>query len=420
MKKILISIILFAILLSLVSCTGDNMNVHYEYRLNDDLKSYSIKNALLLISTEVVIPSTHNGLPVTNIDDKAFYGCDLLKSVVIPNSVKSIGKFAFAYCNNLTSIEIPDSVTNIGDYAFKNCNLLTRVEIGDSVNSIGHRAFEDCPSLVRIEVDNNNEHYKSIDGNLYTKNEKKLIQYAVGKKATSFTIPNSVTSIASMALSDCIWLTNIDISNENGYYKSVDGNLYTKDGKKLIQYAVAKQDSTFTIPDSVEQIDHRAFRYCDKLSIIKISDSVQIIGTRAFEHCTSLSNIVIPDSVTTIGNSAFENCYSLKSVIIGDSVTSIGDLTFAQCFLLSNVIIGECVTKIEDYAFFTCNALESIVIPESVTSIGDGAFSGCALLKSINYDGTKGQWNAIDKGKEWKFMAPATEVICSNGTVSLK
>ena len=186
------------------------------------------------------------GNSVTSIGSSAFSGCTSLTSVTIPNSVTSIGDSAFYGCSSLTSITIPNSVTSIGDYTFYGCSKLTSVTIPDSVTSIGYVAFEDCTSL------------------------------------TSVTIPDSVTSIGDHAFYNCTSLTNINVNDNNKAYKSIDGNLYSKDGKTLIQYAIGKTNMLFTIPDGVT-----------------------VIGYRAFYDCTSLTSVNIPDSVTSIGNSAF-------------------------------------------------------------------------------------------------------------------
>ena len=78
---------------------------------------------------DVVIPETHNGLPVTSIGANAFYDCRDLTSVTIPDSVTSIGGSAFDNCISLTSVTIPDSVTSIGNSAFQGCASLTSITI---------------------------------------------------------------------------------------------------------------------------------------------------------------------------------------------------------------------------------------------------------------------------------------------------
>ena len=292
------------------------------------------------------IPSSLKFVTVTggNILYGAFRNCSLLTNVTIGNSVISIGDSAFWSCSSLTSIEIPNSVTSIGYSAFYDCSSLTSVTIGNNVTSIGYSAFQCCSSLEAIEIPNS---VTSIGSSAFS------VCYSL----TSVTIGNSVTSIGDWAFDYCSSLTSISVDEKNEHYKSIDGNLYTKDGCTLIQYAIDKKETSFIIPNSVT-----------------------IIGSFAFSGCSKLTSIVIPDSVTSIGIEAFQCCTSLTSVVIGNSVTSIGSSAFSRC-----------------------DSLTSIVIPNSVTSIGSYAFSSCSSLTSIKYRGTQSQWNAISKGSNWNY-----------------
>ena len=93
---------------------------------------------------DLVIPDS-----VTSIGRSAFT-CTSLTSVTIPDSVTSIGGGAFNECTLLTSVTIPDSVTSIGDYAFCFCKSLTSITIGNGVTSIGESAFYNCTSLKEV------------------------------------------------------------------------------------------------------------------------------------------------------------------------------------------------------------------------------------------------------------------------------
>lgn len=151
-------------------------------------------------ATEVVIPHEIEGLPVTNIGNKAFAGCSGLTSIEIPNSVTSIGKLAFSYCKSLTSINIPDSVTSIRSGSFLYCKSLTSINIPDSVTNIGDDAFCCCSGLTSINIP---------DG--VTSIERAAFYGCSGLK--SINIPDSITSIGFRAFSDCTSLTSVTILN---------------------------------------------------------------------------------------------------------------------------------------------------------------------------------------------------------------
>ena len=87
-------------------------------------------------------------------------------------------------------------------------------------------------------------------------------------------------------------------------------------------------------------------------------------------------------------------------------------------FIYSNYTINNNCKVIANRAFYECTRLSSIEIPDSVTGISDSAFLGCSSLKTINYSGTKAQWEAISKGSGWASGVDAT-VYCSDGTISI-
>ncbi len=193
----------------------------------------------------------------TSIGERAFSGCDNLMSITFNKNghLTSIGSSAFFDCSSLTSITVPDSVTIIGSSAFCNCSNLRSIAIGSGVASIGGSVFSNCDDLIEIIIDENNKYYQSIDGNLYSKNGEILIKYAKGKTATQFIIPNGVTSIGESGFSNCSSLIKI------------------------------------IIPDSVTYIGVSAFRSCNALISITLPDNITFIGHFAFSDCTSLINV---------------------------------------------------------------------------------------------------------------------------------
>ena len=238
--------------------SGKKESKGLEYVLvNDFLSSgsYEVVGIGTCNDKDIVIPEEYKGMPVTSIAEEAFKECDKIKSVTIPGSVVDIGDSAFEDCRSLKAVTLPKSIKKIGNSVFYGCSDLTSITIPDSVTSIGEHAFSCCFAL------------------------------------TSVTIPDSVTSIGEWAFSGCSSLTSISVDSGNMHYKSIDGNLYTKDGKMLIQYAIGKTNTSFVIPHGVTSIDHSAFSDCSSLTSITIPGSVTSIDFSAFASCTSLTSI---------------------------------------------------------------------------------------------------------------------------------
>ena len=348
------------------------------------------------------------GDSVTSIGDWAFYNCSYLTSITIPNSVTSIGDRAFHSCSNLTSITIPNDVTSIGNRAFFSCSNLTSITIPNNVTSIGDWAFFECSRLDTV-------HFNAINcikmGNsmavFYTiktlniGDNVKMIPNAAFfscSQLTSITIPNSVTSIGNFAFQNCSGLTFITIPNSVtsigvGAFQSCSSltfitipNSVTSIGSSA--FSDCSGLISFTIPNSVTSIENFAFAGCSSLTFITIPNSVTSIGDRAFQSCSSLTSITIPNSVTSIGIQAFSGCSGLTSITIPNSVTSIGMQVFVSCSSLTSITIPNSVTSIGNSAFSGCSGLTSITIPNSVTSIGMQAFSGCSGLTSITTHAT--------------------------------
>ncbi|MBR4828639.1 MAG: leucine-rich repeat protein [Muribaculaceae bacterium] len=363
---------------------------YYQYLVHNDLVYYIMSDTEVKLTGSGVLPSgpefdlphPHQGdyvIPsaiywdgktytVVEIGDYAFDDTDCgtsgLTSVIIPNTVTSIGNYAFNQCIALTSIEIPNTVTSIGDWAFCDCSGLTSMELPDSIISIGQCTFCYCTGLTSIDIPRS---VTEIGWNAFS--------WCSG--LTSVAIPESVTAIGQGAFSRCSGLKSIVVEGGNTVYDS------RNDCNAIIETAsntLITGCMNTVIPSTVVAIDTEAFEGCSGLTGIDIPNSVTSIGNGAFFECSGLTSIVIPEFVTKICKRTFSRCYSLISVNLPNSVTSIDDYAFNDCSSLTSINIPDSVTYIGNEAFWGCTSLPNITIPESVTYIGDYALCRCISL----------------------------------------
>ena len=336
--------------------------------------------------TGIVVPDS-----VTSLGKSAFYECTKLVSLTLGKGIKTISASTFSDCTALASIVIPDGVTTIETNAFNHCEGAKSVTIPKSVTEIASTAFSYTYSVESFIVAEDNTSYIAIDGALFTKDKTKLHQYPLGSTLKSFVLPDECTTITLAAMDsakyvesitfgknlatleiaaiiNCTSLKEINVHEENASFKAIDGNLYSKDGKKLVQYALNKDETSFTVPEGVE-----------------------IIGTCSMKQASNLESITLPSSLKTIESSAFFSCTSLKSLDIPDGIT-----------------------VLDSYIFAGCTALESITIPSSVERIKFLTIAYCENLKTINFEGTQAQWDAIEKDSQWAYEAADYNVICGN------
>ena len=303
-------------------------------------------------------------------------------TVVIPDTVKHIGSYSFCSCGELESVIIPSCVNCNGACAFTDCSKLVSVVIPSSVSNISLWNFSGCGRLTSICVDADNAVYSSLDGILYDKLQKRLIQCPAGKSGP-VTIPSSVSYIQNYAFSGCRMMPSV------------------------------------VLPDGIEKIGEGTFSFCCALTALKIPSGVREIGKHAFRHCCRIKELVIPPNVTTIEDGAFSDCMGLASLTIPASVTNIGKRSFWGVFTRCNgllsfivdesnpsyssrggllcskdgteliagvngdVTIPQVVTSIGKGAFSHLEGLTAVKIPSSVTNIGKNAFAGCTSLVSV-------------------------------------
>ena len=117
-----------------------------------------------------------------------------------------------------------------------------------------------------------------------------------------------------MAFVQCESLIGFTVADGNENYKAIDGNLYNKDGKTLVQYAIGKTETTFTIPEDVTTMAYGALAFNANLKSIKMGDNVKNITELAACACPSLEYVIIGSGVEFIGSWAFSGCDKLAAV----------------------------------------------------------------------------------------------------------
>lgn len=341
--------------------------------------------------TSVELPS---GL--TAIPSQAFCDCTALSEIRFPESLKSIGAEAF-FGSALQSLTLPDSVEYVGVSAFASCPLTDGVHIGGGLSSISENMFENA-GLTSIEIPSN---ITCIESSAFYGCESLV----------SVQLPEKMTSVGDYAFENCTSLAQInwpsvqvpDIADYTFRNCKALEVFDFPDGLQVIgKYAFYRTGlKDIYLPESITRVKSNAFQYSDLSDTLQVVDynSTVTFETGAFANTnlaefilypkmelqgkvfanSQLKLVAIEEGVQAIGDSAFQDCKALTEVMLSDSVTSIGNSAFQNCTALTEINLPDSVTEIGNYAFSNCAAITGIAIPNSVTSIGSYAFENSGL-----------------------------------------
>ncbi len=270
----------------------------------------------------------------------SFYKCSSLEKIVIPDTVKYIGRSAFYLCSSLKDIELPNAITRIEDYTFYGCSSLKPFTLPDSLTYIGRSAF-----------------YKAL-----------LADTASGTGSTSLIIPDSVKYIGDYAFYNNGMTTVINDSDED------EGEMQD------VFYGIG----TLIVGDGVEYIGTRAFYNAFALKEVILGKKLITLGDRAFYNCKLLSTVTFPESgvLEKIGDSAFYGCEGLQQIKIPSSVKIIDKNAFYKCSGITTLDLGS-VERIEQAAFYGCEGITELYIPKTLSYIGKQAFRNCSGLTGV-------------------------------------
>lgn len=350
-RKISIAFIAF---LSCFCFSAKAIRIEYEgvYYDVDTVKwEASVSNHPDYYKGSVVIPETivYNDMNyvVTTVGLHAFYKCVDLTNVSLPNSILTIKSAAFDSCINLKTIEFPKNLDVIEFGAFRNSGL-TSVELANNLRMIKDQVFKGCKDLERVTISS---------PNLY---------------------------IDLRVFESCESLVEYKVEGDSERYSSYDGILFDREKKELMLFPLGREDTTYTVPDFVEEIGFCAFLDNSKIKRIKMNEGLKKIGIASFERCTNLRSVELNSGLKTIEYSAFWGCSSIVEMKIPNSVEYLGSNCFTDCVNLKNISFETSnVTELEYDMFENCSSLKKIILPEKTDEYNLGCFDGCDSLEWV-------------------------------------
>ncbi len=360
--------------------------------------------------TDIIVASTYNGTPVTEISAGAFAGGEKIESITLSDSITTISAGAFAGCTNLK-----------------------KLIIGAGVRNFNPSVLKDCPSLESIEISPENTMYSAVNGCIINKNTKTLVSALASAQIPS---DGSVETIAAGAIANLQSLISLVIP----------------EGVKTIKagaIANCPELETVALPASLETFEEGALVGCPKLSSLSAADDgnyvvkgnclvsiplkrlilgfstsvipddlgIVYIGRSAFEG-SGIKSIDIPDSVTTIEESAFRGCTALRSVRFSAKLSTIGEYAFSGCTALAQVEFPQQLRTIGKYAFSGCTALTSLEIGRYTRTIHEAAFKDCTAIKSLVINLTSGSEKSFGKSVFEGCTALESAEIAGDGLIS--
>lgn len=464
----------------------------------------------IALLTEVTIPATHNGLPVLMVAGNAFKDCTSLTVINLPSTLEQISNIdPFGGCLALEAVNvygvsravtsrywsedgvlfdngtgtvaqpkllfmplaktgtyrIPDGISEIPEGAFANC-ALSRVIIPTSVTKIGAEAFANATKLSAVTFETGaNEQALTIAKKAFsgcTALEKIMLPARLSNIVlTKYVVENGEVNVndTNNAFVGCTALVSIQVANSSTTYKSVDGVLYTADGKTLL-YCPATKAGAFSIPSGTQAIAPGAFIGCNELTEVTLPNTITLVGEcafyglesklekvtfaekafndtivekYAFRGCAALEEVVFGagSRVSTLGEGAFYGCKALESFTVPTTMTFIGAEAFRDCIAMETLSFapnGKTLAFGED-VFYGCTSLESVDLPLNVSTI-PGIFNGCTSLVAVNvaegsqyltskegvvYNKEMTEILFFPQGKTGEFILPETVTTIANG-----
>lgn len=322
------------------------------------------------VKGDIVIPKTLGGYPVVALGEKAFYYLKDLTSVTVPGCVKTIGDSCFADCINMKSAVLEDGVETIGADAFfsfimdaetekEYWSALESVVLPDSVRSIGDYAF--CETRISGEF--------TLPASLVY-----LGKAAFGSTdIETLRIPAEMTYNKDINFSGFSDLKELLVdADSTDYY--MDGELLIGNGGTVAVYFVGYKETVAVVPDTVKVIEKQCFADT-KVQRVTLPESVLEIREEAFYHCEALTAVTVPATLKTVGEKAFSECSSLEKIVFPSEELTLGADAFGNCEKLKEISFTGKDVSIGQHAFYQCYNLKQLVLSPEKVYLGAGLFA---------------------------------------------
>lgn len=351
-----------------------------------------------------------------------------IKKVIIKKGVTSVSYEAFALCKNLNSVTIPSTVKTIGIRSFYGTKI-SKITVPSKTKTIGQGAFGSCKSLKTIVMPGD------FKLKLEEDTDDKLWYVTSDQSAVDTITFNTKLKLANVSY---LSANNLVVAKNNPSYQSIEGVIYTKDGKGIVR--VPQKRTELKIKEGCTEFNMQSVLYnstdsegdefnnCSKLKKIVIPSSVKSINKVKYKtdradacdmHVDTIEiapkdfdanslyalgsslgkNITIeslmkllPDQITYKDHMYITKDHGLlkydgkdANVEIPEEITWIAPEAFYRNETLKNVKLPSKITTIEENTFYGCSELEAVVIPDQVTMIGKSAFDECTVLKSVTF-----------------------------------
>jgi len=287
------------------------------------------------------------GNSVTRIPKYAFYGCEAITAVYLPQTVTRIENDAFAYCTGLSYVDL-GGAAEVGSAAFSYCTALRTVSMGGGVQILGDYAFYNCTGLRTAE----------LSAGLKQLGQRVFYGCAA---LEDMALPGPLETMGSYAFYGCTGLKSV------------------------------------TVPESLKVIPAYAFRGCSGLESLTLPDTVTTIEKYAFHGCSGLKSLTIPRDLTALGDHAFYNCTGLQTIsfnAVAMTDLKAGNYVFYKAGTAGlTVTVDPAVTRIPAYLFYPYGSysphIARVVFQKnsSCAEIGKYAFANCKTLEEVVFSG---------------------------------